>query len=135
MSVQRAVNRLYTSKALRSTRLDSSIPSCTAAIVLPVISIGLPSGFVPKAPSFVPVIRHVEATWDPSHFSKESTTSSSRFPMAAIKSSAHFLNSSRPSILAPGNEDEVFDDEVVEGVPVRGRLPHLLEKFVNGVDA
>jgi hypothetical protein len=53
--------------------LDSSIPSSrTAEIAVPVDSMGLPSGFVPKAPLFVPVIRNVEATRDPSRFSKES---------------------------------------------------------------
>ena len=73
--------------------MDSSIPSSrTAEIAVPVNSMGLPSGFVPKAPMFVPVIRHVDATWDPSRFSKESTTSNSRFPMAAPKPSARFLN-------------------------------------------
>jgi hypothetical protein len=82
--------------------LDSSIPSSrTAEITMPVISMVLPSGFVPKAPLFVPVIRNVEATRDPSRFSKESTISESKFPMAALKSSAHFLNASRPSILRP----------------------------------
>jgi hypothetical protein len=55
---------------------------------MPVISMGLPSGFVPKAPLFVPVIRNVAATRDPSRFSKESTISESKFPMAALKSSA-----------------------------------------------
>jgi hypothetical protein len=68
---------------------------------MPVNSMGLPSGFVPKAPLFVPVTRNVEATRDPSRFSKESTTSESKFPMAALKSSTHFLNASRPSIHHP----------------------------------
>jgi hypothetical protein len=62
---------------------------------------GLPSGFVPRAPLFAPVTQNVEATRDPSRFSKESTISDSRFPMAALKSSTHFLNALRPSILRP----------------------------------
>src|SRR6202035_2165433 len=36
---------------------------------------------------------------------------------------------------ASGNDDEVLDDEVVDGVVVLGRLPHLLPEVVNRVDA
>jgi hypothetical protein len=103
---------------------------------MPVISMGLPSGSVPKAPLFVPVIVNVAATRDPSRFSKESTISESKFPMAALKVLGPLLECLATfDPAAPGNDDEVLDDEVVDGVEVLGRPPHLLPEVVNRVDA
>ena len=48
--------------------------------------------FVPNAPLFEPVIRQIEATREPSWFSKDSTSSISRFPITLPKPSAHCLN-------------------------------------------